>query len=39
MDEVISKLKDILTNSKQLVAFTGAGFSAESASKVLSQLI
>jgi len=30
MDEVISKLKDHVASSKRLVAFTGAGFSAES---------
>jgi len=30
MDEIISKLKDIVANSRQLVAFTGTGLSAES---------
>ncbi len=30
MDENISKLKEIVKNSKKIVAFTGAGFSSES---------
>ena len=30
MDELISKLKELVANSDQIVAFTGAGFSAES---------
>jgi len=30
MDEVIPKLKDFVANSRQIVAFTGAGLSAES---------
>ena len=30
MDEIISKLKDFVENSDKIVAFTGAGFSAES---------
>ena len=30
MDELISKLKKLVSNSDQIVAFTGAGFSAES---------
>ena len=30
MDELISKLKKLVSTSDQIVAFTGAGFSAES---------
>lgn len=30
MDELISKFKDIITSSEQIVAFTGAGLSSES---------